>query len=123
MGDAVVAEAVRKYQNDDPEVASNGEWARVLGQFKREVGDAANRSWLRPVSLRRVDDGEAVIAAPTRFLRDWIATHYADRLLALWRIENREMRRVLVVVSVSEAVAETIATSADASRPALAIGR
>ena len=54
----MVAEAVRKFQIDDPEVASNDEWARVLGRFKREVGEAAYRSWLRPVSLQRVGDGE-----------------------------------------------------------------
>jgi chromosomal replication initiator protein len=115
MGDAVVAEAVRKFQIDDAEVASNDEWARVLGRFKREVGEAAYRSWLRPVSLQRVGDDEAVIAAPTRFLRDWIATHYADRLLALWRTENRQIRRVLVVVSVAAAAAETIAGCASAA--------
>jgi chromosomal replication initiator protein len=113
----VVAEAVRILQIDDPEVASNEEWTRVLGRFKREVGEAAYRSWLRPVSLRRVGDGEVVIAAPTRFLRDWIATHYADRLLALWRIENREIRRVLVVVGAAAGAAETIASAATPRPP------
>jgi chromosomal replication initiator protein len=107
-GDAVVAEAVRKFEIDNTEVESNGEWARVLGRFKREVGEAAYRSWLRPVSLQRVGDGEAVIAAPTRFLRDWIAAHYADRLLALWRVENGQIRRLLVVVSVAGGATETI---------------
>jgi chromosomal replication initiator protein len=101
MGDAVVAEAVRKYEIEDSDVACHDEWARVLGRFKEEVGEAAYRSWLLPVSLQRVGDGEAVIAAPTRFLRDWIAAHYADRLLALWRTENQRIRRVLVVVSVA----------------------
>src|SRR5262249_15622735 len=87
----------------------------VLGRFKREVGEAAYRSWLRPVSLQRVGDGEAVISAPTRFLRDWIATHYADRLLALWRTENRQIKRVLLAVSVAAAAAETIAGCAAAA--------
>jgi chromosomal replication initiator protein len=100
MGDTVVAEAVQVLRIDDSEVECHDEWARVLGRFKQEVGEAAYRSWLRPVSLQRVGDGEAVIAAPTRFLRDWVATHYADRLLALWRIENRQIKRLLVVVAV-----------------------
>jgi chromosomal replication initiator protein len=120
VGDAVVAEAARIFETNDADSASNGEWARVLGRFKREVGEAAYRSWLRPVSLQRVDDGEAVIAAPTRFLRDWIAAHYADRLLALWRLENRQIRRVLVVVSVAEGASETIAAPARPPRAAMA---
>jgi chromosomal replication initiator protein len=110
----VVAEAVLEH----------GEWARVLGRFKEEVGEAAYRSWLRPVSLQRVGDGEAVIAAPTRFLRDWVAAHYADRLLALWRLENRQIRRVLVVVAVLPELASSIvtddpATPASMPRPAV----
>jgi chromosomal replication initiator protein len=59
-----------------------------VGQLKAEIGEDAYRNWLRPVNLDRVDDGKAVIIAPTRFLRDWVTTHYADRLLALWQMEN-----------------------------------
>ena len=96
-----MAEAVRRGDADTSASACQSEWTRVLGHLKEEVGEAAFRSWLRPVSVERVDEGEAIIAAPTRFLRDWVATHYADRLLALWRIENRQIRRVLVVVAVA----------------------
>jgi chromosomal replication initiator protein len=95
----VVAEAVQKFALDDPETERHGEWTRALGHLKREIGEAAYRSWLRPLSLERVGDGEAVIAAPTRFLRDWVAAHYTDRLLALWRIENPRIRRIAVAVA------------------------
>src|SRR4051812_49807308 len=53
--------------------------------MQSEIGDDAFRNWLRPMTLERVDDGHATLAAPTRFLRDWVATHYLDRILALWR--------------------------------------
>jgi chromosomal replication initiator protein len=119
-GDAVVAEAARKFEINDAEPASNAEWARLLGRFKREVGEAAYRSWLLPVRLLRVEDGEAVIGAPTRFLRDWIATHYADRLLALWRTENRQIGRIVVVVSVAEGMSETLAAPPRPQRAAMA---
>jgi chromosomal replication initiator protein len=105
----VVAEAARTLQIDDLGSERRSEWARVLGRFKQEVGEAAYRSWLRQISLQRVGDGEAVIAAPTRFLRDWVAAHYADRLLALWRVENRQIRRVLVVVAVAPGANEALA--------------
>jgi chromosomal replication initiator protein len=109
MGDAVVAEAVLEYQIEDPEIECRSEWTRVLGRFKKEIGDAAYRNWLHPVGLLRVGDGEVVIAAPTRFLRDFVAAHYADRLLALWRVENREIRRLLVVVAVAPAANDALA--------------
>ena len=95
----MVAEAVRRGDADISTSASETEWARVLGHLKAEVGEAAYRSWLRPMSVERVDDGEAIVAAPTRFLRDWVATHYADRLLALWRSENQRVASVSIVVA------------------------
>ena len=76
-----------------------GEWTGVLGHLKKEVGEAAYRSWLEPLSLVQCDQGHATLAAPTRFLRDWAATHYADRLLALWHVENPAVTRVSVVVA------------------------
>jgi chromosomal replication initiator protein len=86
---------------DNSALACRGEWDRVLGHLKAEVGEAAYRSWLRPMNVERVDNGEAIVAAPTRFLRDWVATHYADRLLALWRAENQLVASVSIVVAVA----------------------
>jgi chromosomal replication initiator protein len=71
----------------------------VLDQLKVEIGEDAYRNWLRPVNLDRVDDGQAVIIAPTRFLRDWVTTHYADRLLALWQMENERVTRLSILVA------------------------
>jgi chromosomal replication initiator protein len=75
-----------------------GEWGRVLGQLKGEVGETAYRNWLQSLRVERVDGGEAVVAAPTRFLRNWVETHYADRLLALWRLANPTVDRLSLVV-------------------------
>ena len=70
----------------------------MLGLLRDEVGDAAFRSWLEPLRVERVENGEAVVAVATRFLRTWIADHYADRLLALWRCENPAIVRLSLVV-------------------------
>jgi chromosomal replication initiator protein len=94
-----VAHAVETIDTDNATGAQAGEWTRVLGQLKAEIGEAAFRNWLTPMNLRGIDSGQAVIAAPTRFLRDWVATHYADRLLALWRAENEGVTRLSFVVT------------------------
>jgi len=96
-----VTEAVQRNGTDRAAIACEGEWVRILGQLKAEVGEDAYRNWLRPMNLARVDDGQAFIVAPTRFLRDWVTTHYADRLLALWQAENEEVTRVSVIVAAS----------------------
>jgi len=75
------------------------QWARVRGRLRDEVGDAAYRSWLKPLTLAAVDEGEVRIAVPTRFMRDWILTHYADRIRDLWARENGEIHAVDVIVA------------------------
>jgi chromosomal replication initiator protein len=93
-------------------------WGRVVGQLKDEVGDTAYRSWLQSLRVERIDEGEAVVAAPTRFLRNWVATHYADRLLALWRIENPAVDRISLIVdpqvTTSPRAEERVAATSDA---------
>ena len=75
-----------------------GEWNRVLGRLKEEVGDTAFRSWFGAMTVEGIADGEGIIAVPTRFLRNWVEVHYADRLLALWRAENHAVSRISIVV-------------------------
>ncbi|MBK1696995.1 chromosomal replication initiator protein DnaA [Rhodovibrio salinarum] len=78
------------------------QWARVRGRLRQEVGEAAFRSWLKPLTLsgRR---GETVrMAVPTRFMRDWVSSNYADRLRALWASENVQVSAVEIVVQAPE---------------------
>jgi chromosomal replication initiator protein len=94
----LVGEVTQSDPNGAMPQGSPGDWARVLGRLRREVGETAYRSWFRSMSVERVTGGEGVIAVPTRFLRNWVATHYSDRLLALWRSENDAVRRISFVV-------------------------
>ena len=70
----------------DPKITA--QWARVRGLLRSEVGDASYRSWLKPLTLVSVTDGTIKIAVPTRFMRDWVVSHYGDRLRELWIGEN-----------------------------------
>ena len=94
----MLGEPARINRTDDVVPSGLAAWGRVVGQLKDEVGDTAYRSWLQSLRVERIAEGEAVVAAPTRFLRNWVATHYADRLLALWRIENPGVFRISLIV-------------------------
>jgi chromosomal replication initiator protein len=95
-----VAEAEQATRNHSATCAQT-EWHRVLDRLKEEIGEAAFRSWLAPISVQRIDGGEAIIAAPARVYRDWVASHYGDRILALWRALNRQVKRVSIIVAAS----------------------
>ena len=74
------------------------QWARVRGRLRAEFGEAALRSWLKPLTLVGHNGGEVRVAVPTRFMRDWILSHYLDRLKLLWNSENPQIHAVEVVV-------------------------
>jgi chromosomal replication initiator protein len=100
---------------------SPADWARVLGRLKREVGETAYRSWFRSMTVERVAGGEGVIAVPTRFLRNWVATHYSDRLLALWHSENEAVRRISFIVQPNAGPARHHRKDSAAAPPAPAV--
>ena len=68
-----------------------GEWARVRAVIRKEVGEETYRSWLKPLVLVGDGAGEIHLAAPTRFIRDWVSDHYGDRIRELWRAERPEI--------------------------------
>jgi len=85
------------------------QWARVRGRLREEFGDAAYRSWLKSMTLYGVDEGRVRIGVPTRFLRDWVTQHYAERIRALWNAENEAITSVEILVT-----GKTMAQPADA---------
>jgi chromosomal replication initiator protein len=81
-----------------PDSYTSEQWARVRGRLRSEVGEAAFRSWLKPLTLVGAKDGIVRMAVPTRFMRDWVRSNYADRIFALWGDENDVISKVEIVV-------------------------
>jgi len=78
--------------------SSQAEWDRVKQRLKTEFGDSAFQSWVSPIAFSGLKDGAVNLRVPTRFIRDWVITHYADRIRTLWSGENPDVRRVQVDV-------------------------
>ena len=95
---------------------TSADWDRVKGRLRDEVGDAAYRSWLRPITVHQIHDGAVRLALPTRFMRDWVATHYAERIRTLWGAENPTIRTVEIVV-------DGVRTTVPAAAAAATIGK
>ena len=106
---------------EQPQLA--GQWARVRSRLQSEVGDVEYRTWLRQMSLGGIDGDEVTVRLPTRFLRDWVRSHYGDRLSALWNAENRQIRRVDIRVGEGSvmAVAESVAPNRELPLTACAV--
>jgi len=79
------------------------EWDRVKTRLKQEFGDSAYKSWVTPIVATGLRDGEVELSVPTRFMRDWITTHYAERIRALWNGENPGVRKITLKVETARA--------------------
>ncbi len=80
------------------EAEIRSQWARVRGGLRAEFGEATYRSWFKPLTLKDVRDGRATVSVPTRFIRDWVVTNYADRICAMWNGLNDGLHALDVIV-------------------------
>jgi chromosomal replication initiator protein len=91
-----------------------GRWDRVRRRLRAEVGEDVYSSWFARMEIEDYGAESVRLSVPTRFLRNWIQSHYADRLVTLWRSESPAVKKIDLVVrsSVSRAGFANIATNA-----------
>ena len=80
------------------DLSGSEEWARVRGRLRAEVGDAAFRSWLKPLTMVSTKKGVVRMSVPTRFMRDWVVSHYSERIQMLWQEEAIGISSIEIVV-------------------------
>lgn len=69
-------------------------WSRVSERVKSEIGDAVFRSWIKPLSFVGIKQNIAVLAAPSKFMCDWVNNHYHNQICAAWNAENNNITNV-----------------------------
>jgi len=104
------------------EQSASDVWARVKRRLRAELGEDIFASWFGRLELETVVDGCAYLTVPTRFLKSWIESHYADRVLALYRAEAGDVERVAIGVrnSLSREPAPVRRAAAEPARPSAA---
>ncbi|CAM9758227.1 unnamed protein product [Discosporangium mesarthrocarpum] len=93
----------------------NARWTRVRGVLRAEVGDSAYKSWLKPLNLVEYADGVVKLSVPTRFMRDWVANHYGERISALWSDGNSPVTDVDIFVLADKEDVRAVAAAKPAS--------
>jgi len=73
-------------------------WLRVKQRLRAEVGEEVFKSWFAAMDLCGVEGDMVRLSVPTRFLKSWVQSHYADKLLACWKAELPSARRIDLAV-------------------------
>ncbi len=57
------------------------DWDSVQSSFEKSFGSEIYSSWLKNISLIKEYNDHLVLGVKTRFIRDWITSRYADKVL------------------------------------------
>lgn len=73
-------------------------WRRVQAHLRQELGETTWRSWLKPLDMLGCVEGVVQLSVPTRFIREWVLSHYMEELLKCWRVEDSAVAAVEIFV-------------------------
>ena len=73
-------------------------WLRVKDRLRIEVGEDIYLSWFARMELDAVDIETIKLSVPTRFLKSWIQSHYAEKLLGCGQSEQPTTTRIELTV-------------------------
>jgi chromosomal replication initiator protein len=90
-----------------------GSWNNIAKRLRAELGEDLYSSWFVRMEAEECRDGQLAVSVPTRFLRNWIQSHYADKLL---KVAQSELGAI-------EAVAIHVRTRGLPTRPAELVER
>jgi chromosomal replication initiator protein len=88
-------------------------WPRVVDSMRKEFGDSVYNSWVKPLNALTADATRVVLSAPTRFMSDWVQSHYLARLSDYWQAEIGHSVIVDVMVNPLNAKTSAAKTSVD----------
>lgn len=70
--------------SDAAGAAVQAAWSTIRSVMRAEYGARTFDAWLKPVQLVGLEGQTIVLSLPNGFMRDWVSSHFADRLRALW---------------------------------------
>jgi len=70
------------------------DWNKVLEKFKQTFGTDIYESWIKNINLKKEFNHYVILSAPTRFVRDWIVSRYADKILDIIKTFKTSIERI-----------------------------
>ena len=75
-----------------------GQWQSIQERLLEEYGEATYSSWLKPLCIVDQQEGCIRLAAPNAFARDWVKSHYAERVKAILQSVNDNFSQLEVIL-------------------------
>ena len=69
-------------------------WNEILETLKKNLGNDIYESWIKNINLKKEFNHYVILSAPTRFVRDWIVSRYADKILDVIKKFKKSIQRI-----------------------------
>ena len=73
-------------------------WSNLKLRLKEIYGEAEYSNWLKLLTFSKIEKDVIVFYAPTKFMCDWILSHYGKKILSLWIEKNKSIKDISVHV-------------------------
>ena len=70
------------------------DWNQILKKIQLTLGSDVYDSWIKNIALKKEYNHYVLLSAPTRFVRDWIVSRYADKMVDIIKIFKKTIQRV-----------------------------
>ena len=70
------------------------DWKAILINLKENLGSDVFESWIKNINLKKEYNHYVILSAPTRFVRDWIVSRYADKILVVIKKHKKSIGRI-----------------------------
>ena len=77
-------------------------WNEILNKLKLSLGSDVYESWIKNINLKKEFNHYVILSAPTRFVRDWIVSRYADKVLEILKSYKKSIERIEFLIEKNE---------------------
>ncbi len=74
------------------------QWTKIAQRLRAELGEDLYSSWFARMEIEGMHEAIVHVSVPTRFLRNWVQSHYFDKLLDLCAAELGTVENVEISV-------------------------
>src|ERR671921_1257286 len=76
-------------------------WDNIRTGLRRDCGARTFDGWLKPAELGSFDpdSGELELVMPSKFMADWVRSHFGERLTLAWRTALPLVREVRIAAA------------------------
>ena len=77
-------------------------WTEVLEKLNKTFDNDIYESWIKNIDLKKEFNHYVVLSVPTRFVRDWIVSRYADKILDVIKVFKKSILRIEFTIDESQ---------------------